>query len=119
MYRSWVDEEPVPDLDSPKHNPSAKTEPVNDDGLRKPRFPEDPEGPVPFLMLRGRWLRQMGFYVGAQVLVEAMANGVITIRVMGVPGVMVPKVPMAFGREIHYTEVEAHTHLKRSKRGRR
>ena len=81
-------------------------------------WPANPEGPVPFLMLRGRWLAQMGFAVGANVKVEAL-EGKIIISIVGEPTPRVAKVPTTMEREIHYTEVEPHTHITPSKRNRR
>lgn len=36
-------------------------------------------GPVPFVMLRGTWLRKFGFEVGVHVRIEAV-HGQITVR---------------------------------------
>lgn len=64
------------------------------------------EASVPFLKLRGRWLREMGFNVGSQLKIEA-DKGVITITVLGNPVLPRPGVPRLVQRVIHHTMVEA------------
>lgn len=39
----------------------------------------DQFGPIPFVMLRGKWLRKFGFEVGVHVRIEAR-EGYITVR---------------------------------------
>jgi hypothetical protein len=70
-------------------------------------------GAVPFVMLRGHWLEQMGFGVGATVRI-AVAGTRLTLDVVpdpNVPATTPPAgVPTQVEREVHFTEVEAHTH---------
>lgn len=55
-----------------------------------PHFQEELK--VPYLKIRGRWLRQMGFDVGRKLQIEACA-GVITIKLLGPPAVEDPGCP--------------------------
>lgn len=61
---------------------------------------------VPYLKLRGRWLRQMGFNVGRQLQIEA-CDGVITIRLLGRPPVEDLRTPRATERTIVHGEVQS------------
>jgi len=61
---------------------------------------------VPYVKLRGHWLRRMGFNVGRQLHIEA-CNGVITIKLLGPPAVEDPHVPRAVERTIYHGEVDA------------
>lgn len=78
-------------------------------------WPANPDGPVPFVMLRGRWLAQMGFCVGTEVKVEVV-EGRIVIAPLGAATPPVEAIPTTLTREIHYTDVEAHTHITPSGR---
>ncbi|MFL9584085.1 SymE family type I addiction module toxin [Stenotrophomonas sp. AB1(2024)] len=71
-----------------------------------PHFQEELK--VPYLKLRGRWLRQMGFNVGRQLQIEACA-GVITIKLLGPPAVEDPRVPRFVERTIYHGEVKSDT----------
>jgi hypothetical protein len=66
-------------------------------------------GSLPFLMLRGWWLEQMGFGVGSTVRVEANGSRIVMEAVANA-GEPQPGVPTLLEREVHYTEVEPHTH---------
>lgn len=70
-------------------------------------------GSVPFVMLRGHWLTQMGFGVGATVRV-AVTGTRLTMDVVPDPTLPARRppagVPTEVEREVHFTEVEAHTH---------
>jgi len=61
---------------------------------------------VPYLKIRGRWLRQMGFNVGRKLQIEA-CDGVITIKLLGAPTVEDPRVPRFVERTIHHGEISA------------
>jgi len=63
-------------------------------------------GTIPFLKLRGRWLREMGFNVGSRLRIEA-ESGVITITILGQPNLPRPSVPRTIERKIHHAKVEA------------
>ncbi len=64
------------------------------------------EGAIPFLKLRGRWLRDMGFNAGSKLQIDA-EDGVITLTILGRPKLPRPGVPRRIERQIHYTMVEA------------
>lgn len=79
--------------------------------IQAPAYDEPPPGfqdeaSVPFLKLRGRWLRQMGFNVGSKLKIEA-DKGVITITVLGQPTLPRPGVPRLLQRTIDHSMVEA------------
>ena len=65
--------------------------------------------PIPFIMLHGKWLHDMGMQVGARVIVEA-GLGVVTVALIG-PGPLVeavtPNGPDGVIRQIHFTDVHA------------
>jgi hypothetical protein len=61
---------------------------------------------IPFLKLRGRWLRDMGFNAGAKLKIDAQ-DGVITLTVLDRPKLPRPGVPRTLERQIHHTMVEA------------
>jgi hypothetical protein len=69
-----------------------------------PEFHEELK--VPYLKIRGRWLRQMGFNVGRKLQIEACA-GVITIKLLGPPAVEDPRVPRFVERTIYHGEINA------------
>jgi len=54
---------------------------------------------VPCLKLTGRWLRDVGFEVGARVAVE-VKEGSITLTVIETPPPVAPKVPRQVQREL-------------------
>ena len=61
---------------------------------------------VPYLKIRGQWLRQMGFNVGRKLQIEACA-GVITIKLLGPPAVEDPRVPRFVERTIYHGEINS------------
>lgn len=61
---------------------------------------------IPFLKLRGRWLRDMGFTTGAKLKIDAQ-DGIITLTLLDNPKLPRPGVPRTLQREIHHTMVEA------------
>lgn len=64
------------------------------------------EGSIPFLKLRGRWLREMGFNAGSKLQIDA-EDGVITLTILGRPKLPRAGVPRRIERQIHHTMVEA------------
>lgn len=54
---------------------------------------------VPCLKLSGRWLRDVGFEIGARVAVE-VKEGSITLTVIETPSPMAPKVPRKVQQEL-------------------
>jgi len=71
-----------------------------------PHFQEELK--VPYLKIRGHWLRQMGFNVGRKLQIEACA-GVITIKLLGAPAVEDPRVPRFVERTIYHGEINSDT----------
>jgi hypothetical protein len=67
---------------------------------------------TPFLMVTGRWLEQMGFGVGATVRLEAIGPRLV-IEAVARSTEPQPRVPTRLHREVHYAEVEAHSHPRR------
>ena len=74
-----------------------------------PLHPPGGNGPIPFLALRGRYLEQIGLGVGAEVRIEVSNEGVM-LRPVGAMHVLPDGVPPLLEREVHYTEVEPHSH---------
>lgn len=54
---------------------------------------------VPYLKLRGRWLRDNGFEIGAKVDIE-VKEGMITLTVIETPAPVAPKVPRKVQQEL-------------------
>lgn len=54
---------------------------------------------VPYIQLRGRWLRDIGFVIGAKLAVEAK-EGIITLTVIERPAPVLPKIPRKLQREM-------------------
>jgi hypothetical protein len=94
---------------TPRITPVAPTASQHDSPPPPHRPDFDVAGPVPFLSLRGRWLAQMGFGVGAQVRVEACGTK-LTLEAIGNATDIKACVPTTLEREVHYTEVEPYTH---------
>lgn len=68
------------------------------------RWYEDPDSMrrgelLPRFQLRGRWLHDIGFVIGAKLAVEAK-EGVITLTVIERPAPVVPKIPRKLQREM-------------------
>lgn len=57
---------------------------------------------VPCLKLTGRWLRDVGFEIGARVAVE-VKEGSIILTVIETPPPVAPKVPRQVQRELAHT----------------
>ena len=62
-------------------------------------------GPVPFVMLRGTWLRKFGFEVGVHVRIEAV-HGQITVRPLWRDGFNNWESPEGETPAVRYGEVE-------------
>lgn len=58
---------------------------------------------VPSLKLTGRWLRDVGFEIGARVAVE-VKEGSITLTVIETPSPVAPKVPRKVQQELAHAE---------------
>jgi hypothetical protein len=71
-----------------------------------PEVPPEDAPPTPLVNLRGHWLEQMGFGVGATVRIEAVGSRII-LDVVANPSEIQHGVPTLLEREVHYTEVEA------------
>ena len=61
-------------------------------------------GPVPFVMLRGTWLRKFGFEVGVHLRIEAV-HGQITIRPLWNDGPFSPQAAALNKPTVRYAEV--------------
>jgi len=97
MLTPWDDS---PFFEHPKRKPYAR--PARTYRVGALTYPEREEyGPcerVPYLKLRGRWLDQLGFDVGARLKVEA-THGSITLTVVQRPVVTPPKIPRKLQRK--------------------
>jgi len=65
--------------------------------------------PVPFILLHGTWLHDMGMRVGARVIVEA-GLGVVTVALIGPRDLVdevTPNGPDGEIHQIHFTDVHA------------
>lgn len=106
MQKQWpdrFDERPSQSTPSrPARERSAQAAPCTPPA----HFNEDLK--VPYLKIRGRWLRQMGFNVGRQLQIEA-CNGVITIKLLGPPAVEDLRAPRFVERTIYQGEVKSDT----------
>lgn len=65
----------------------------------------DQFGPIPFLMLRGAWLRAIGFSVGVQVRIEAVP-GQITLKTLWRDSSPEAQAPEREKPVVRYAEVE-------------
>jgi len=105
MQRYWED---TPAYESATHQTPEQSEHSCGESPRScsppPEF-ED-EGAIPFLKLRGRWLRDMGFNVGSKLRIDAQ-DGVITLTALDRPNLPRAAVPRTLERKIHHTSVEA------------
>jgi hypothetical protein len=104
MHKRWPDT-PYEEL-TRQHEPPCVT---GGNHAPPPKADNPNQGPVPFLTLRGHWLTQVGLGVGANVRIEAFATGV-TLRNIDPPGPLPRNIPTPLEREVHYTEVQPHTH---------
>lgn len=105
MQRHWED---TPSYESAPRQPRPETEHSchgTPTSCSPPPEFED-EATIPFLKLRGRWLRDMGFNAGAKLRIDAQ-DGVITLTVLDYPKLPRPGVPRTLERKIHHTMVEA------------
>lgn len=109
MQRHWADTPSIEDFigeGASRPDPESDNEPQLYSDLAESNF----GGRVPFLMLRGRWLRQMGMGIGSKLKVQA-SQGRIIIDLIGPAPAPVPNVPTVLEREVHYTDVLPHTHV--------
>ncbi len=74
--------------------------------LRPPVLNHDP---IPFIMVHGTWLRDMGMDVGSRIIVEA-GKGVVTLALVGPRErieAVIPNGPDGVIHQIHFTDVHA------------
>jgi hypothetical protein len=105
MHTHWED---TPFDELPSHSgPTRGNEgQVEDKAAPKPAHKFEEDASIPFLKLRGRWLRQMGFNVGSRLKIEA-GEGVITISLVGHPVMPERAVPRTVHTRIHQARVKA------------
>ena len=114
MYDHWIDR-PTVSPDSPvpgkrrrrRRRKSAKRRAADSKTSTPPSSAQRRRHNVralPFVLLGGEWLSELGFSPGAEVRVEAFGD-LITLTLLGPPGPAGPAAPVFFHSNVQYAEM--------------